>query len=515
MPKMRIGININADQVLENTFLFNRICREGNMVDFAVCHMEPFRLSLSDACREAATVATKLKELNIDWIANFEYQNFHDNCVGPDGYDWAAPQPGLHRLELPKEYIEALSSCKNLIGIMYDEFEHVIINRNLSLKHDLGVDLPVFDLSGAKDAASCSAALEQQLGAYADGLIAKGAPALAGEHVFPVLFHTFAKKGIIPNFKSQKESFSNIQFACAAGAALEYGTPLWNCVDMWYHWNYPGHSAKEMHANLMFAYYAGVDCAYVEGAAAFLCKDINGEHYNEFGDFFSIFSKNFRGRERNYGIADYRPQIGIIKPDDTYWGQGAPGKLCKIHWDNCLYGNPDVKPGKESNDWIRAFSVITMGESGPHNVTWNRNNLWSRQKLHRSFATMNAAAVFDENVRLETLQSLKLCFLCGAYVSEQTLEDVAKLVRENGLCVVAPRRLLPADVLSMKKEKGIIRDGAGMWIVSARPDTKAVRKLVAPYLGQKGQIRLTFRDDTEVVLDISSDGETLLPHGIM
>ena len=41
----------------------------------------------------------------------------------------------------------------------------------------------------------------------------------AGEHVFPVLYHIFASCGITPNFKSQKESFSNIQQNTPSSAA--------------------------------------------------------------------------------------------------------------------------------------------------------------------------------------------------------------------------------------------------------------------------------------------------------
>ena len=49
---------------------------------------------------------------------------------------------------------------------------------------------------------------------------------------------------MIPNFKSMKESCTNLTFAVAAGAALEYGTELWTCVDLWYRQSFPGHSAE-------------------------------------------------------------------------------------------------------------------------------------------------------------------------------------------------------------------------------------------------------------------------------
>ena len=93
------------------------------------------------------------------------------------------------------------------MGVMYDEFEHVIINRNLSLALDskYNIDKPTFKLCENNDVLSQSDLLDEQLDKYATELKDKGAKTLSGEHVFPVLFHKFAKAGIIPNFKSQKE----------------------------------------------------------------------------------------------------------------------------------------------------------------------------------------------------------------------------------------------------------------------------------------------------------------------
>ena len=131
---------------------------------------------------------------------------------------------------------------------MYDEFEHAIINQNLSIimASKGRIRKSVFPLLDGKDAYAQGELLNRQIGEYAAEIKGKGAELFIGEHVFPVLFHTFARNGMIPNFKSQKESVTNLNYAIAAGAAMQYDTPLWTCVDCWFRLTNPGHSAQEM-----------------------------------------------------------------------------------------------------------------------------------------------------------------------------------------------------------------------------------------------------------------------------
>ncbi len=509
MSTMKIGFNTFYDDVAEDALSFTRTAACG--ADFVVCHFNPFKQTVADACAQAKDVAAKLKEKGLSFIANFESQNFHKEVSSPDGYDWANAEQGTHRLRLPQEYVDALASCGNLMGLMYDEFEHTIINRNLSLYLDSDGkdDIPVFRTYEGKDPVAQSRLLARQVADYAAGMKALGFGTMYGEHVFPVLFHLFAGNGIIPNFKSQKESYSNVQFATAAGAALQYGTPLSNCVDMWFRGNHPGHTPDEMAANLAFAYHAGVNTVYVESAMAFVSKNAEGKkEYNAWGEAFCHFAQEYKDKPRSYDVADYRPEIGIVTMDDTYWGQGTPFTREKIHWVNMLFGNHNIRPTRASHEWIHAFHLISQGDTGRENISWNRINLWSAKHPHRSFAAMNSAVVFDENVREECLSSLKLCFLCGSYISDETLAAVEKLVREKGLTVVTTRRFLPKNV--RKKYAGYlreIRDGQGKWIAVPFFGGTPLKKRIQPFLGERGQIRLTFKQG-EVVLQIADNGET-------
>ena len=490
---LHIGFNTFDSRVRSEDAEFTLLLVPG--VDWVFCHFDPD----FDAAEQAVRV---LRDRGYPFVANFEFQNFRHEVKSADGYDWANAPDGTHRMRFTPELIAALASGGNLIGVSYDEFEHVIINRNISLFLDskFKIDMPAFRQLETRDAVRQGEALAADVKEYADGVKAMGAPVFSGEHVFPVLYHLFARSGVIPNFKSQKECFSNLQFAVAAGAALEYGTELWNCVDMWHKLTYPGHSAKELYHNLVFAYLSGVDRVYVEASSALSDEADGVRSLNENGKAFVRFASEYGGRERAYDARDYLPEIGIVRYDDTYWGQN-------LIWARGLFGNRRIKPDSRSKEWLQIVRTVTHRETAPQTFTWNRIDPISLLP-HRSFVGMNGLAVFDDRVRRHTLESLKLCFLCGVRVSPETLRDVWTLVREEGLTVVCPPRFAPRGL--GEKPKGAFAEyayGEGTVIVAERFDTKALYKRLRPFLGNPGEIRLPFKTG-DVRLKVGDDGET-------
>ena len=495
--KMKLSVNLFDSHVLESRPEYELLA---DHMDYAFCHFDPGRRSVEEDAEKAAKLAARFAERDLDFVANFEFQNFAVDTSSEDGWDWSNRRDGTHRLNLPPQVVAAFASQGNLIAVAHDEFEHAILNRNISLWMATKgrVDKPVFPQPKTRDAFRQGEYLAAQLKAYADGIREMGAPAVAGEHVFPVLYHMFARCGIIPNFKSQKEGYSNLQFAIAAGAALEYGTPLWTCVDMWHKMTYPGHSPEELFHNLQFAYHAGVDRAYVEADTA-LVRD---GRFTEYGEVYMRFAADYRGRDRAYNVSDYLPEIGIIRYDDTYWGQN-------LVWDKGLFGNRMIRPTKENREWIGILDLLTFGESGSATFTWNRISP-SSLLPHKSFCSMNALAVFDDRVRAASMQSLKLAFLCGLRISPETLRDVEILVRENGLTAVCPGRLAPARFRNaLNGGYTEILDGKGRWIVTEDWNAPRLKKRIAPFLGEKGEIRLPFRG-AEVRLRIGDKGETFV-----
>ncbi|MBQ2963588.1 MAG: hypothetical protein IJE14_02910 [Clostridia bacterium] len=490
---IHIGYNSFSDRA--DSIAFTGPAKAG--ADFIVCHFNPIGKTLKEECEFAAGVAKKIKDMGLCFVANFEFINFADHSRTADGFDWCNNPDGTHRLNLPEEYVRALASHGNLIGIMHDEMEHVLINTNLSITLDKKGrnHLPMFLPGDTKDVVEQGELCSKQFAEYADNFRSMGAPVFVGEHVFPVLYHTFARNGIIPNFKSQKESYSNLQFAVAAGAAMQYGTELWSCVDLWHKLTYPGHTADEMYHNLVFSYLTGVDRVYVEASNQFY----DGDRLTDYGKAYKKFIDEYKDKPRSYTARDYKPEIGIIRYDDTYWGQGDP-----VAWRKILFGNKKIKPDKRAKEWIRVFRLITHGETSKHAINWNRISPWSL-KPHRSFASMNGTAVFDDRVEKDKLSSLRLCFLCGYHISEKTLKAVGELVKENGLTAVTSKRFAPAHI----KPKGgftKVKDGKGCWIITNRFDSAKLKKAVSQFLGGKGEMTYRFGNE-KFTLKISENGE--------
>ncbi|MBR3929522.1 MAG: hypothetical protein IKJ65_11025 [Clostridia bacterium] len=495
---MQIGLNVfwNKYELQKNSQI---MLSSGAKLDFAVCHLNVIDKTMDRACEIAEDISDTFKEYGIAYIANFEQANFAKECRGEDGFEWANHPDGTHRMVFPERLMKALDKNHNLIGVIYDEFEHMIANRNAGIS--LNANLNVFTLPETASVVDDGEKLKRDLRSYVTDIGRTGVKQFAGEHVFPILYHIFASCGITPNFKSQKESFSNIQHAIAAGAAYEYDLELWNCVDMWFMRTHPGHSAKEMYNNMVFAYESGVTKMYVESSAAMVTDD----EINELGKEFIRFTQEYHGKKRAFGVSDLRPDIGIIRYDDTYWGQSGI-----LLWKRILFGDDRLKPNKKHREYLRVFHMLTHGESCANGINWGRLTPWSLKK-HRSFAGMNSTLVFDENVKKEKLESLKLCFLCGEYISPETLEAVHALVKDNGLTVITTARFLPA---SLKKRYifpvRVIQEGKGQWIVVKSFRSLRLKRLIRRWLGNPHELTLRFSDH-ESTFRISKNGEELTP----
>ncbi len=498
---MKTGLNVFHRQVLNSEEKIDLVTDNGKLIDFAVCHVDVNQFTKEESVDAAHRLSEYFEKRGVHFITNYEFQNTTIDCKSADGFEWADNSDGCHRLKLYDGYVKALSESEYFDGIMYDEFEHMIVSQNPSIQINTKLKkiLPVFPLSDTKDPVKQGEVLRKQLKEYADGFRKNGAPAMLGEHVFAVMLHTFAECGIIPNYKSMKEDYSNVGFAIAAGAAMEYNMPLYNCVDNWFRMTHPGHSPEELYHNLVFAQKAGVDCCYVESIS--VMTDNEGK-ITPLGESFRKFCKEYTGKERDYSIEDYRPEIGIIRYDDGFWGQWYP-----VIFKKCLNGNPKLKVNYKSYEMFRIFNIITHGETCKNGISWARFSPYFLRK-HFSFVSMNSTAVFDHKADERLLDSLKLCFLCGIHISEDTLKAVEKCVKEKGLTAVTPKRFAPESI--RKKAKGSISeiaDGNGKWIVVRNYKSSKIKKHVREFLGNKGEIRLTFKN-REIKLKINEDRDS-------
>ena len=191
----------------------------------------------------------------LTWLLNVEDANWKAGFVDERGRDWYNHGDGRHHFRFPDELLETLGACQHLEGLLYDEAAHM---QGCANRMAEGIDQPwVYDpeargdtLAGAADAFAVAAGELAALHA-AYGI------RLYTEHVFPVMYHGFARAGWVAATKVLKENWSPAYLACAMGAALQYGTPLWVTPDLWGMSGYPGHSVDEYRSALLLAYHLG------------------------------------------------------------------------------------------------------------------------------------------------------------------------------------------------------------------------------------------------------------------
>lgn len=518
-PEFQAGIDILDDRCGNSRFFGSEVMSSINP-DFVIYHYNPHG-SIGDQSKYLASLAQDFAQAGTGVVLNLEAANFFPSIVGEDGFDYANTSDSLHRFVFPDTLLTAIGSTENIIGLQYDEIEHCQINRNISLTMNNPSLSPVSlaETTGMGFLKADSAVFDGVDRMVTDNAL-HGVNSTLCENVWPVLFHNFARGGMIPVYKQMKENWSDIYAVIAAGASLQYGTDLWACLDFWRFTIFPGHSAEELEANLKFAYWMGVDNLYVESYKACIDKDSKGnvvlnERGQALADFISEYVKK---NPRPYSFRDYRPEIAIIRFDDTYWGQGPDTFVStfdrdgnidgEIHWDDTLFGARDLKADELAKEWLKAWNTITHGQIPEGALSYNAENVYGG-KPYRGFAAMNSPIVFDHLVRRSLLKPVELAFLCGRYISEETLNDV-RLSVKRGMTVVTSPRFAPAEYSEQYFEgTSVFKDGRGKWIITDNISSREVKDLVRPFLGDDDEITLRFRRGRRVRFKISEDGKCL------
>jgi hypothetical protein len=520
--KFYLGMDVSGDRNPTNGF-FNSAAMDSLGVDFAVWHYHTRNLTVKEGAQKMVKLVETARKENLKVVVNVEEGNFDLNIAGADGVSMIRKSDNTHLYQFPDEILKSLNAPDVIWGIQYDELEHSQITRNMSIsiEHPDKELACLVETTGMTFKEADSAVYEGAKDLY-KSIHKFGIPHVYTEHVWPVLFHNFAKAGLTPVYKQMKEGWSNIWAAAAMGAAIQYDKELWACLDFWHGSKFPGHSAESLSSNLLFAYWAGVDKAYVEGMGKHTYQlDQNGRvNLLARGAAFRNFAKDYVPRnKRNYTFRDFEPEIAIIRFDDTAWGQGddvfttvkstKSGSLqSRLYWKDFLFGAYNLKTSAESEEWIRAWHSITHGATHEKSLSWNAANIYHGRD-YRCFAPANAPIVFDQEVKPEHLQSVKLAFLCGLFMSENTLSNVNGLVK-RGLVTVTSARFVPAHIA--KKYKGgtrVFADGKGKWIVTDDMAGKEVQKHIKPFIGNDNQITMKFKGDRKIVFDISPDGKEL------
>ncbi len=513
-----LGIDNSGDRCKPGEF-FNPVAMDSLGVDFVVYHYRGPEGTVADEAKKMEKLGNDFQKANLKVVVNVECGNWHIDMKSTDGYEWVSQPDNLHLFKFPPNVQKSLNQSEAVWGIQYDELEHSQITRNLSItiEHP-DVELVSLAETTGMDFKSADNAVYKGARSLVDECKRYGTRQVLTEHVWPVLFHNFARAGITPVYKQMKENWSNVWAACAMGACLQYNQELWACLDFWHYNTFPGHSAEELWGNLLFAYWAGVDKAYVEsiGKHIYEIDSNNTLRLKERGEVLRRFAKEYApNNPRPYTFRDFEPEIAIIRFDDTEWGQG-PNTYCTVdyhgeklnfYWKDWLFGAYNLNTSSASEEWLKAWHTITHEMVKKESLSWNAGNVYEGM-TYRCFAPANSPVVFDDTVTKEYLKSVKLAFLCGLYISENTLQDVTSLVRRNGLVVVTSKRFAPkefaTDYSSGTKE---FKDGKGKWIITDDMAGDELKKLVAPRIGNDDEIVLRFKGNRKVTMKISSDGK--------
>lgn len=358
---------------------------------------------------------------------------------------------------LPSANLRAdLARRQGFLGFLFDELDHMQINAHW----------PVIDYYGYDDAHYLAETenlnLFEARQAVLDILMQRGAAckigekAPAGEFLFPVMQHTAARAGFHVAPKILKETCGPAMLAVAVGAARQYSTEFWIDVDYWWHNETLGHSLERFESALKLAYWSGADKIYVEGGGPYskghpLAEQIE----NAYIDFLRSYVP---ANPRPFTWRDFRPQIGIIRFDDTCFDmrQGLLGE-----YPGPLYGH--VAAGPANTEWLNIWSLLSHGFVRTDSLShqWESRRFGSRTL----FVPLHNVAVYDHQVSAETLAGLRLIFLTGETISSETMEAVGALVRSGATCVLPPRLAPAGSGLGDLRAAARVDDGAGRWLV--------------------------------------------------
>jgi len=437
-------------------------------------------------------------EHGLDWVANVESPNFVKEHIDETGTDWYNREDGRHFSVFPDELLEEFADCERLWGIMYDEAAHMQNSRNKVA----GMDSPwIFDpeghtLEGAADGFTEAVREVGDLhGEY-------GIP-LSTEHVFPVLFHGFARAGWTAGTKVLKENWSPAYVACALGAALQYDTELWITPDLWGMGGYPGHSPDEYRSALLLAYHMGADCIYTENLAfeertnprgGMVRMTEDDYELTEWGEVTKWFAKEYMPQNpREYDFRDIKPRVALVRQPDSCWGQSDS-------WlPNMLFGHKEWPSNETTEAWLKIWHLLSRGVISEHSLSWHNTKL-RLARPYQFFCPLDGVVVFDHLVGKEHLQGVEVIFLTGLGGSDETLAAIEECVAEGATCVGLPH-LMPGRV----PEGGELREGKGLWVSTSDFLAPRVAERVKHVIPEGDVIRYRFGDQTVTFRPIDGD----------
>lgn len=475
--------------------------------EFYVHHVIPTEQS-NDA------LLSDLSAAGINVVLGNEYGNIN----GPYVED-------TNRYDIPAELISAAAASGTLMGVLYDEPEHLQIHGDQYRTDDF---LPQFgDTSGMSaeaaidtiDSAVRGIVDEVSTAANASG---RAIPVLS-EQVFPVLFHTLARAGMTPCPKVMKESFQPLQLSTALGASQQYDREFWVCADLWGPdigpWftrapGLPGHSPAEFASALRMAYYFAPTAMFVENVDVLLQHSHEaGFELTEYGEVWREFREGFvPANPLHWRFDQADADIVLIHAEDSDFGRHTQP-----------FGNRLATAPETAASVFEAWNLLSHGTIPAHGSSLHipgyefprrllneiprdqfplEAGATEQTHLHGLFHAARNVLVFDEHVRDERLGNPQLVLAVGSRLPSETLALLRQRA-DAGATVVVARWLTSAPWSQTEKV------GAGQWIVFDSLADDEVLAATQPLLGRSDQWTQRFGNAEVRITAADSHGETL------
>jgi hypothetical protein len=507
------GVEGSAPRDPEGLFVFLKAVRELG-AEFIICQFAPERSAPEGRARRwegseegFGDLAAACREADLTFFANLEVTNYskEGDFLDKDGNDVMAHPDKTHRWDITGKLLETASSPPEFRGVLYDEAEHGQMRRERNTNggsdsRSTGRVHPYFAATDGMTLEQAYEAVYNGAKAVAENYRRAGVTPMT-EDVFPAMLHTFSRAGFDAATKFMKEGIDPVYAANALGAAREYGREFCVTPDMWGLSGFPGHPPEELRASLLYAYWIGSTRVFVENNRGLLERKVeNGTVRYEptaYGKVYQwLVTEYVPAHPRPYDFRSIRPEVAILRFDDSCWGQNDS------QFPDALYGAGNLKTTPQTAAWFQVWSLLTHGQTLNQGLSFHNRSYDALP--HDFFCPLKGVVVYDHLAQAKELDGLKLVFLTGVQISPQTLEAVQAFVRRGGLCV-ALASLAPAGLAS---KTGEFPDGRGKWLLVKDFRSEEVGKAVAPFLGKPDEIRYRFGERV-LTVKRGEDGNTI------
>ncbi|MCF7863241.1 MAG: hypothetical protein K9L89_00445 [Kiritimatiellales bacterium] len=414
-----------------------------------------------ETVEDIKALAAYLKADGKEYIWNLEDANFRISREYVPGQNLYEPEPGLHYLKIPDDLLRELQKTPEILGVCYDELEHMQLSNNRFTMTSSG-DIPsIADTSGLTLAEAYSLLVEnlKKLKTHYDAVD----KLCMVENVWPVMQHIFARAGWTLSPKLLKESWIPVPLAMVLGAAAEYektGCDVWLTPDLWFRGNYPGHSVEELRSALLVGHWVGASRIYVENLD--YSNPVEGKHHADahdiqgslvfftgkdkyettpYGEIFKWYARDYRSKHPvPYTWRDARCKVAIIRFPDSCWGQKGS------YFRDRLLGSKIEQSTLETEAWFSIWNQLSLGTIPEAGLSFHCKGV-SGEKGPRFFCPSPPVLVFDHRVGDEIpdfdFRGAEVLFLTGVQISPKTLSAVQSYVERTGATAVMLKSLAP------------------------------------------------------------------------